>query len=89
MIDSPQEPGRADSEIIQALLETEDYVPVSPEIMADPFYRIAYLVKQEIRKFKWIEAEKGNSLSWEEARKAWSEKYYSSYEQFLKDTLRI
>lgn len=83
------DPGQTDSEKIQALLTTEDYVPVSPEMMADPFYRIAYLIKQEIRKYKWIEGENGNPMTWEEARAAWSEQHYQTYESFLKETLRI
>ena len=39
-----------------------------PMMYADPFYRITYLIKEEIRKYKWIEGEKGRPLSWPEAR---------------------
>ena len=35
---------------------------------SDPFYRITHLIKEEIRKYKWIEGEKGRKLSWERAR---------------------
>jgi hypothetical protein len=53
------------------------------------FYRISYLIKEEIRKYKWIEAEKGRPLSWEQARQEWTEAYREKYEQFLIDTLAI
>lgn len=90
MTDGPPSPSSGqNAEAIQAILSTEDYVPVSPDMMADPFYRIAYLIKQEIRKYKWIEAENGNPMSWEEARKSWSDQYFTSYEAFLKETLRM
>jgi len=29
---------------------------------SDPFYRITYLIKEEIRKYKWIEGEKAASF---------------------------
>jgi len=38
---------------------------------SDAFYRITYLIKEEIRKHKWIEGEKGRALSWPEARAEW------------------
>jgi len=38
---------------------------------SDPFYRITHLIKEEIRKYKWIEGEKGRKLSWERARQEW------------------
>jgi hypothetical protein len=40
---------------------------------SDPFYRITYLIKEEIRKYKWIEGEKGRPLSWDQARTEWTE----------------
>jgi hypothetical protein len=49
------------------LLATEAHVQVPPMLFSDPFYRITYLIKDEIRKYKWIEAEKGRALSWEQA----------------------
>ncbi len=90
MPDEPRSPASSPkAEAIQVILGTEDYVPVSPDMMADPFYRISYLIKQEIRKYKWTEGEKGNALSWEEARKKWSDQYFTSYEAFLKETLQM
>ncbi len=71
------------------ILETEDYVPVPPDEMADPFYRIAYLIKQEIRKYKWVEGEKGNEMTWAEARKQWSASHLKEYEDFLSKTLKM
>jgi hypothetical protein len=54
---------------------------------AFPFYWITYLIKQEIRKYKWIEGEKGRKLSWEQARQEWTDAYRQKYEKFLIDTL--
>jgi hypothetical protein len=47
---------------------------------SDPFYRI-------IRKYKWIEGEKGRKLSWERARQEWTDVYREKFEKFLIDTL--
>ena len=54
---------------------------------SDPFYRITYLVKEEIRKYKWLEGEKGRRLSWKEARAEWTEAHREQYEEFLVETL--
>jgi hypothetical protein len=54
---------------------------------SDPFYRITYLIKEEIRKHKWIEGEKGRSLSWKEARQEWRYAHQEKYEEFLKGHL--
>jgi hypothetical protein len=56
-------------------------------IYSDPFYRITYLIKEEIRKYKWIEGEKGRRLSCPEARAEWTEAHREEYEKFLVDTL--
>jgi len=53
----------------------------------DPFYRITYLIKGEIRKYKWIEGEKGRTLSWQQARSEWTEAQREEYEKVLLDTL--
>ena len=50
---------------MREILETEEHVPIPPIMYSDPFYRITYLIKEEIRKYKWIEGEKGRKLSWE------------------------
>jgi hypothetical protein len=44
---------------MRQILETEEHVPIPPIMYSDPFYRITYLIKEEIRKYKWIEGEKG------------------------------
>jgi hypothetical protein len=72
---------------MRKLLETEEYVQVPPVVYSDPFYRITYLIKEEIRKYKWIEGEKGRKLSWEQARQEWTQAYREKYEKFLIDTL--
>jgi len=72
---------------MRQILETEQYVQVTPMMLSDPFYRITYLIKEEIRKYKWIEGEKGQPLSWEDARKEWTQQHREKYEKFLLETL--
>jgi hypothetical protein len=74
---------------MRQILETEQYVQVPPMMMSDPFYRITYLIKEEIRKYKWLEGEKGRQLSWEQARKEWTQQHQKKYETFLIDTLKF
>jgi hypothetical protein len=72
---------------MRQILEVEEHVQVPPVIYSDPFYRITYLVKEEIRKYKWIEAEKDRKLSWEQARQEWTAAHREKYEKFLVETL--
>ena len=72
---------------MREILETEEYVPIPPIMYSDPFYRITYLIKEEIRKYKWVEGEKGRQLTWEQARQEWTKNYQETYEKFLIDTL--
>jgi hypothetical protein len=72
---------------MRQILETEQYVQVPPMMLSDPFYRITYLIKEEIRKYKWIEAEKGRQLTWEEARTQWMKLYRERFEKFVLETL--
>ena len=72
---------------MRQILETEHYVQVPPMMLSDPFYRITYLIKEEIRKYKWIEGEKGRRLSWDEARRDWMRQHKDKYEKFLLETL--
>jgi hypothetical protein len=74
---------------MRQILETEEYVQIPPQMYSDPFYRITYLIKEEIRKHKWIEGEKGHKLSWEQARQEWADTHREKYEKFLMDTLLI
>ena len=71
---------------MRQILETEDHVAIPP-MYSDPFYRITYLIKEGIRKYKWIEGEKGRALSWQQARAEWTEAHREVYEKFLLDTL--
>lgn len=71
------------------VLETEQYVEVPPFMYTDPFFRITMLIKEEIRKYKWTEAEKGNSLTWDQAREEWTRNYRTKFEEYLLDTLHI
>src|ERR1700730_16095620 len=72
---------------MREILETEEHVPIPPIMYSDPFYRITYLIKEEIRKYKWVEGEKGRQLTWEQARQEWTKNYQETYEKFLIDTL--
>jgi hypothetical protein len=72
---------------MRQILEIEEHVAVPPMMYADPFYRITYLIKEEIRKHKWLEGEKGRALSWKEARAEWTASHRKEYEKFLLDTL--
>jgi hypothetical protein len=72
---------------MRQILETEEYVQVPPMMLSDPFYRISYLIKEEIRKYKWIEGEKGRKLTWEQARSEWTKAHREKYEKFLMETL--
>ena len=72
---------------MRQILETEEHVPIPPIMYSDPFYRITYLIKEEIRKYKWIEGEKGRNLSWEQARREWTDAYREKFEKFLVDTM--
>ncbi len=74
---------------MRQILETEEYVQIPPPVYSDPFYRITYLIKEEIRKYKWLEGEKGRNLSWEQARQEWTDAHREKYEKFLLDTLTI
>lgn len=74
---------------MRQILDSEQYVQVPPMMLSDPFYRITYLIKEEIRKYKWLEGEKGRHLTWEEARKEWTDLHRAKYERFLIDTLRF
>jgi hypothetical protein len=74
---------------MRQILESENYVQVPPMMLSDPFYRITYLIKEEIRKYKWIEGEKGRKLTWEQALKEWTEAHRDQYEKFLLDTLKF
>jgi hypothetical protein len=72
---------------MRRILEREEYVEVPPAMYDDPFFRMTYLVKEEIRKYKWLEGEKGRQLSWEQARKEWWDAHHQKFEQFLMGTL--
>lgn len=71
------------------ILDTEEHVQIPPMMYSDPFYRITYLIKEEIRKYKWIEGEKGRKLSWDQARQEWTDAHRQKFERFLIDTLSV
>jgi hypothetical protein len=74
---------------MRQILETEEHVQIPPQMYSDPFYRITYLIKEEIRKYKWTEGERGRKLSWEQARQEWIDAYRDKFEKFLLETLYL
>ena len=65
---------------MRQILEVEEHVAVPPMMYSDPFYRITYQIKEEIRKHKWLKGEKGRRLSWKEARAEWTRAHREQYE---------
>jgi hypothetical protein len=59
---------------MRQILETEEHVQIPPLVYSDPFYRITYLIKEEIR-------------TWEQARQEWTAAHREKYEKFLVETL--
>lgn len=72
--------------IIEQLLESEGYVPFDENKHNKFHFNLCRLVKDEIRSHKWVEAEKGRELTWEEAVIEWMEKYY---ENFLNEIIPV
>jgi hypothetical protein len=72
---------------MRKILDTEEHVQIPPMLYSDPFYRISYMMKEEIRKYKWFEGEKGRILTWEQARQEWTDAHREEYEKFLIETL--
>jgi hypothetical protein len=72
---------------MRQILETEEHVQIPPVLYTDPFFRITYLIKEDIWKYKRIQGEKGRKLSWEQARQEWTQVHGEMYEKFLIDTL--
>jgi len=72
---------------MRKILESEAHVPVPPMVMSDPFYRMTYIMKEEIRKHKWVEGEKGRVLTWEEALAEWTAKHSEAFEKFVRETI--
>ena len=82
-------PGSGDNDRVRMrqILEIEEHVEIPSMMRSDPFYRVTYLIKEEIRKYKWIEGEKGRQLSWTEARSEWTATQREQYGEFLLETL--
>jgi hypothetical protein len=71
---------------MRQILDTEEHVQTPPAVYSDPIYRITYLIKEQIRKYKWIQGENGHKLSWEQARQEWTDTHRVNYEKFLIET---
>ena len=72
---------------MRQILETEEHVQIPPVMYSDPFYRISYLIKEEVRKYKWFEGEKGRKLSWKQALQEWTDAYREKYLLRLRNLL--
>jgi|TARA_R110001592_G_scaffold151176_1_gene377415 hypothetical protein len=68
-----------DQPIIYYLLESEDYVSFDPAKHNKFHFNVARIVKDEIRAYKWIEAEKGRGLTWDIAVKEWMNYHYDDF----------
>ena len=68
-----------DKTVLDYLLESEGYVAFDKTKHNKFHFNICRLVKDEIRSHKWIEAEKGRDLSWQEAVNEWMEIHYSTF----------
>ena len=69
--------------VIDILLESEGHVEYKPGKHNRLHYQTCRLVKDEIRDHKWIEAEKGRDLSWEEAVNEWMDLHYDAFMKVL------
>lgn len=74
--------------IINKVLETENHVVLSPTEKDTFCFKLAFLTKEEIRNFKWLEGEKQRNLSWDEAKNEWMKLYYDDFLKHLKGSLK-
>ena len=65
--------------VIDYLLESEGHVSFNPKKHNKLHFQLCRLVKDEIREHKWIEAEKGRHLSWEQAVDEWMREHYEPF----------
>lgn len=70
--------------ITEQVLSQEGYVEMSPAQKDTPQYRIAYLVKEEIRRHAWLENEKGRGLTWTQAKQEWMHDHYADFLEWMK-----
>ena len=68
---------------MKEILKREDYVPVPPAVMNDPYYKMTYLIKEEIRKHKWNQGTEERELNWEEAREEWTRKHEKNFTDYI------
>lgn len=66
------------------ILEIEEYVEVSPMEKTTVSYKLAYMLKENIRTHKWNRGTEDVVLTWEEARDEWMEHYYDDFIEFFK-----
>ena len=63
------------------ILNEEGYVEISPYEKDSYDYKLAYAKKESIRTHKWIEAEKGRNLTWNDAKEEWLRLYEKQFER--------
>jgi len=76
---NPKHPNNMKIPVIDYLLESEDYVPFDPQKHDKLHFNMCRLVKDEIRSHKWIEAERGRQLTWEDAVTEWMDQHYDQF----------
>lgn len=71
--------------ITQLVLSSENYVEVSPETKNSFEYQLSFLIKNEIRNYKWFRGEEGKTLTWDEAKNEWMKLYYKDFTNYIKE----
>lgn len=74
--------------LISKVLEKEEYVNVTPSEKECFEFRLAHLLKEEIRNHKWCRGTENKSLSWDEAKKEWMDLYYKEFMNHIKHSLK-
>jgi hypothetical protein len=72
---------------MKSILKIEGYVEVPSYLKTSVSYKIAYLMKEEIRNYKWYEGEKKRDLTWEEAVSEWNAKHRAAFDRYMSSTL--
>jgi hypothetical protein len=70
---------------MKSILKIEGYVEVPSYLKTSVSYKIAYLMKEEIRNYKWYEGEKKRDLTWEEAVSEWNAKHRAAFDRYIND----
>lgn len=75
------------NDIINKVLESEEYVHIEPSLKNSFEFRISHLIKEEIRSHRWNIGTEGRNLTWIEAKNEWMTLYYDAFLKGLKSSL--